>query len=574
MARGRRSRLDLALLFNSVGRNQIYELAAFSHRDKTTTPADARALAEEMYADEGNLGEYVSLVRQPVFVDDLRGWRATHGDRHFRVTLADHLESVNCKELYCVPLLDPDAIEKDQPLPVLTLNYSKHGARRLISDYGLLQLGRLTCQFLRRSREAKHERIQARLNDMAKRSLTASGRPDELRDDYLSELLKLIQDSLHGKGVSIFLAAKFTDMVQCLASTGLQRPDFTPIEEHEYPAIYYEADQSWTGECFATSKPFLIQTQSDNTGHDPRYYEARDRDRPEDHFPFLIYPIPTGPKLVQGERALGVIRCTGHRLPLFEDYPCRFTPAEIDSLDFICEQVSPILQTLIQRVEREAWVEVIQHDLAAPLTMVRDTTEKVADAVAEEELPKAVDLKDIEVSTELAIRLALQLGPESIGKMVPRPTSTLLEGDIVARLKDMLSHYAKYSNGMSIRFNGFQGLPSVRVDRDLVERAIHNLVINAVKYGDRGTTIEIDARPPDANAKYYVIDVTNRGMGIREEEQDKIFLPNYRSPAARGRASGVGWGLAIARRAIQVQGGLLEVTKLKDPTTLSIYIPK
>ena len=119
-----------------------------------------------------------------------------------------------------------------------------------------------------------------------------------------------------------------------------------------------------------------------------------------------------------------------------------------------------------------------------------------------------------------------QLDPNPEEMRSYNPVPTLLEADILARVKNMLRHFAKRENQMEIWFEEFKGtIPSLIVDRELMERVICNLIINAIKYGDRGSTIRVEPRQVEEG---YQVAVKNYGIGIEEEGKG-------RSGCARGR---------------------------------------
>ena len=81
----------------------------------------------------------------------------------------------------------------------------------------------------------------------------------------------------------------------------------------------------------------------------------------------------------------------------------------------------------------------------------------------------------------------------------------------------------------------------------MTERAIANLVDNAVKYSAPSTPIEVRVGPS-------CVEVRDHGAGIAPSEQDRVFERFYRADAARS-VPGSGLGLAIAERVARVHGG-------------------
>jgi two-component system sensor histidine kinase CpxA len=121
----------------------------------------------------------------------------------------------------------------------------------------------------------------------------------------------------------------------------------------------------------------------------------------------------------------------------------------------------------------------------------------------------------------------------------------------------------------------------------LLHSAIENVVRNAIRYTQEGTSVEVrleqgvslpnaalssapsedsraqaNGRPSDgAGSPQAVVRVTDSGPGVPEDALDKLFRPFYRIDDARGRLTGgVGLGLAITDRAVRLHGGTIRVS--------------
>src|SRR5207253_8497095 len=95
-------------------------------------------------------------------------------------------------------------------------------------------------------------------------------------------------------------------------------------------------------------------------------------------------------------------------------------------------------------------------------------------------------------------------------------------------------------------------------DAALVHHALMNLIHNAIKYTPNGGTISVELNA--MNSGRAVIEVRDTGPGIPAAHRDRIFDRFYRVNASRSREDGgVGLGLAIARWAIEANGGHIEL---------------
>ncbi len=96
-------------------------------------------------------------------------------------------------------------------------------------------------------------------------------------------------------------------------------------------------------------------------------------------------------------------------------------------------------------------------------------------------------------------------------------------------------------------------LPMVAVDKGLLERAVANIVENAVKYAPEGKPVKVSASALGERVELRVVD---RGPGVPDTAKDRIFAPFQRYGDAP-RGAGVGLGLTVARGFVEAMGGTL-----------------
>jgi signal transduction histidine kinase len=109
-------------------------------------------------------------------------------------------------------------------------------------------------------------------------------------------------------------------------------------------------------------------------------------------------------------------------------------------------------------------------------------------------------------------------------------------------------------------------LPTVLVDRFQVERAIRNLLLNAIEATLRYGRVVVRTREtPDGVA----VDVTDFGRGVPPEQMARVFVPFFTT-----KLTGTGLGLPVARKIAQNHGGDVEATRNDGPgMTFSIHLP-
>ena len=115
-------------------------------------------------------------------------------------------------------------------------------------------------------------------------------------------------------------------------------------------------------------------------------------------------------------------------------------------------------------------------------------------------------------------------------------------------------HVDADARGCRITINDLEEI-TLRADRELLRRAIENVVRNAIRYTPQGANVDVRTEPSGESVR---ISVRDYGPGVPEELLPKIFQPFFRVDDSRDSSTGgVGLGLAIAYRAISVHHGRL-----------------
>lgn len=186
--------------------------------------------------------------------------------------------------------------------------------------------------------------------------------------------------------------------------------------------------------------------------------------------------------------------------------------------------------------------------------------------------------KDVLYSLEGLDVVVQNLGPFLQDYLFERKTI----GPIIYRSRDIYRAEAE-RRGVSIRVNLelIDGKsPVLEVSVVHLQRAMHNLVHNAVKYSFYGAyrrprSVDIRGR---CAGEYYRIDIENFGVGIDKDEYDKIFVEGYQGRHTVDEyRTGAGMGLAFVKEAIERHHGKIEVHSIDQQSAhlniFSIYLP-
>jgi signal transduction histidine kinase len=101
---------------------------------------------------------------------------------------------------------------------------------------------------------------------------------------------------------------------------------------------------------------------------------------------------------------------------------------------------------------------------------------------------------------------------------------------------------------------------------------IHNILTNAVKYTPSGGTIFVETAVED---RFLTIKISDTGLGIAADDQEKIFEKFYRVPRKETEGiSGSGLGLATSRMIVTLHGGTIHVvSELNKGSEFTIKLP-
>ncbi|MFI8451360.1 ATP-binding protein [Streptomyces erythrochromogenes] len=198
---------------------------------------------------------------------------------------------------------------------------------------------------------------------------------------------------------------------------------------------------------------------------------------------------------------------------------------------------------------RTALLAAVSHDLRTPLAGIKaSVTSLRSDDVEWSEEDRAELLEGIEDGADRLAALIgnlLDMSRLNTGTVVPLIRETDLDEVVPMALGGVPED--------SVDLDIPETLPMVAVDRGLLERAVANIVENAVKYSPAGQPVNVSASALGSRVELRVVD---RGPGVPDEAKDRIFEPFQRHGDAP-RGAGVGLGLAVARGFTDAIGGTL-----------------
>ena len=201
---------------------------------------------------------------------------------------------------------------------------------------------------------------------------------------------------------------------------------------------------------------------------------------------------------------------------------------------------------------RDAFIGVISHELRTPITTIYGLSKMLRQRGASLDPEVLVStIEDVEIEADRLHRLvedllvlsraergAMDIDGEPLG--IVRIVRRVVEAEL-ARLP-----------GRVIELEASDGLHLVIGEETYVEQVVRNLVTNAAKYSDPANPIRIVA---EAGRNDVIVRVLDEGIGIDEEDKDRVFDLFYRSSSASRMAGGAGIGLFVCRHLVEAMGG-------------------
>jgi signal transduction histidine kinase len=232
-----------------------------------------------------------------------------------------------------------------------------------------------------------------------------------------------------------------------------------------------------------------------------------------------------------------------------------------------------IRRDLVTAEMRSQFVASVSHELKTPLAAIRMFAETLRMGRLREPEKREEYLETIVNESQRLDRLlanVLDFSKIEQGKRDYRFEKTSLTAVLETAARAM--EYPFRRKGFNLRLRFEAGIPDVRADRDALLQAVLNLLDNAMKYSGDAREIDLILEREDAAA---AIRVRDRGVGIPESEQQKIFEKFYRIADPRNAGvMGAGLGLSLAAHVVEAHGGRIVVqSRPGEGSVFSIILP-
>lgn len=252
------------------------------------------------------------------------------------------------------------------------------------------------------------------------------------------------------------------------------------------------------------------------------------------------------------------------------DLEARIENPEDSDVEVLAKTFNEMADTIVQNMEeiqgvdrlRRELIANVSHDLRTPLAILKgyiETLQIKKDTLTENEKGRYLDI--VEDSSDRLANLITQLFEYSkleAKQIEPKKEPfaiTDLAGDLIAGYKVVAE-----KKNIELKLETEEKIPLVFADLSLVERAIQNLMDNALKFTPEGGNITLSVEPTKTDVS---IKVSDTGPGIEEVDQAYIF-ERYQQTKKDHKRQGVGLGLAIVKKILELHNTSIKLVSVPN----------
>jgi signal transduction histidine kinase len=253
------------------------------------------------------------------------------------------------------------------------------------------------------------------------------------------------------------------------------------------------------------------------------------------------------------------------------DLDFEYKPNRKDNLGTLGQSFESMRKALKEENARQSrFLMAVSHDLKTPIASIRGYTEAMLDGMDDtpqkrKDFLSIIDEKAAVLQNRVAglIDLAKMQTGEWLHKLEDQNLIEVLENLSLGAQQDAKIH------GQELKIQGSKrDFFPVKMDRELFERMVENLLQNAFIHGNPKAEVSLGWQ---IEASTCCIFVTNHGSTIPFERQEKIFEPLYREDQGRNKP-GSGLGLASVKHICEAHGWHISVESQNGVTTFSVNI--
>lgn len=224
------------------------------------------------------------------------------------------------------------------------------------------------------------------------------------------------------------------------------------------------------------------------------------------------------------------------------------------------------LKNIIQ--ERDKLFSIISHDMLGPLSSIQSYLELVTENPELDEMEMKQELLNLTKNTSGMLRNILQWSKSQAQGVQLHKTETNIN-EVIAQILNVQRSIAA-TKGIDIVMSTEDELYTI-TDPEILKLVVRNLINNAVKFTPQGGIITVSIGQEDNGC---LVSVQDTGIGMTEEQQQKLFTTEVKSTYGTSNEKGVGLGLSLSNEFVKLLGGKIMVqSKPNEGSVFSVYLP-
>ncbi len=223
----------------------------------------------------------------------------------------------------------------------------------------------------------------------------------------------------------------------------------------------------------------------------------------------------------------------------------------------ICASVLDVSDIRTAERARAEMMDYLSHDLRSPLISALYLLEQHNDPRVEQNIQHSLSMMDDLLHVARADSL-------SESQFTPLLMNAVIDNSLDQMLPQALSR--------NIRFDVDTVDDDLWIDGDAasLERAVSNIVSNAIKYSPEQTTVRIHLCAENGHA---VLTVDDQGVGIDPDMLGQLFTRFKRDPSTSSQFKGIGLGLALVSRVVSLHGGNVAASNIENGARITLALP-
>ncbi|HEX5370120.1 MAG TPA: ATP-binding protein [Dehalococcoidia bacterium] len=222
----------------------------------------------------------------------------------------------------------------------------------------------------------------------------------------------------------------------------------------------------------------------------------------------------------------------------------------------VCHDLTDVKRT--EQVRRD-FVANVSHELRTPLSAIKSVVETLAEGALHDETVALDFLRRADQEVDRLVLMVEELLELSRIESGEQPLAreeadvAMLLSDAIERLRTQAEH-----SQVELRLELAPDLGRASIDASRIERAVLNLVQNALKFTSEGGVVTLAAQRSERELH---VEVRDTGIGIAQNDLPRIFERFYKADHSRASV-GSGLGLALVKHAVEAHGGRVSVSSV------------